>query len=67
MKEVKEIPELQSYEEMAAFWDTHSLADYGDDTEPAEFEISPYAKGRYLVAIEQNLLVRARKIAHTRV
>ena len=31
------IPDFQSHEEEAAFWDTHSLADYWDELEPAEF------------------------------
>ena len=28
MHDNKEIPKFDSYEEMAAFWETHSLADY---------------------------------------
>ena len=40
MDENKSIPDFNSYEEMANFWDTHSLADYWDQTEPAEFEFS---------------------------
>jgi len=30
MSEDRHIPELKSYEEMAEFWDTHSLGDYWD-------------------------------------
>jgi hypothetical protein len=48
MSEFKQIPEFKSYEEMAGFWDTHSLVDYWDQTEPAEFEISEQARRRYL-------------------
>ncbi len=29
----KEIPEMGSYEEIAEFWETHSLDDYWDLTE----------------------------------
>jgi predicted DNA binding CopG/RHH family protein len=32
----KRIPDFKSDEEAAEFWDTHSLADYWDDTQPAE-------------------------------
>lgn len=42
------IPDMHSYEEIGEFWDTHSLADYWNQTEPAEFEISPTAQRRYL-------------------
>lgn len=35
----KTIPEMSSYEEIAEFWDTHSLADYWEQAEPADFEI----------------------------
>ena len=32
----KKIPHFESDEEAAELWDTHSLADYIDDTEPAD-------------------------------
>ena len=38
------IPDFQSYEEIAELWDEHSLADYWDQTEPAELEMSPKAR-----------------------
>ncbi|MDA0245340.1 MAG: CopG family antitoxin [Chloroflexi bacterium] len=60
------IPEMNSYEEIGEFWDAHSLADYWDQTEPAEFEISPNARRRYLVAVDPDLLKRVQKIAQTR-
>jgi hypothetical protein len=47
MSENRKIPEFESYEEMAEFWDTHDLTDYLEQTEPAEFEISPQARRRY--------------------
>lgn len=34
------IPNLQSREEVAEFWDTHSFTDYLEDLEPAEAEIA---------------------------
>jgi hypothetical protein len=66
MSEDKQIPEMASYEEMAEFWDAHSLADYWEQTEPAEFEISPDARRRYLVAVDPDLLRRVQRMAHTR-
>jgi predicted DNA binding CopG/RHH family protein len=66
MDESKEIPEMESYQEIAEFWDEHSLADYWDQTEPAEFEISPEARRRYLVAIDPDLLARVQRVAHYR-
>ena len=47
MGENKKIPGFNSYEEMGEFWDTHDLADYWEQTEPAEFEILPDAHRRY--------------------
>ncbi|MFZ5822556.1 MAG: CopG family antitoxin [Chloroflexota bacterium] len=62
----KSIPEMNSYEEIAEFWDIHSLADYWDQTEPAMFEISPELHRRYLVAVEPDLLNRLRQAAFAR-
>ena len=47
MHEDKQIPAFNSYEEMVEFWDTHSLADYWDQTEPATFDVAPDARRRY--------------------
>jgi hypothetical protein len=65
-KEDNSIPPMNSYEEIAEFWDTHSLADYWDQTEPAEFEISPDLRSRFLVAVEPGLLTRIRQTAYKR-
>jgi hypothetical protein len=59
----KTIPELESYEAIGDFWDTHSLADYWDQTEPADFEIDPDVRRRYLVAVDPGLLKQLQKIA----
>ena len=66
MSEDKKIPEFENYEEMAAFWDTHGLADYWEQTEPAEFEISPHARRRYLVSVDRDLLSRVQQVARVR-
>lgn len=60
------MPEFKSYEEVAVFWETHSLADYWDQTEPAEFEISEQARRRYLVGIDRELLNRVQRLARIR-
>lgn len=33
------IPDFESLEEEAAFWDSHSLADFKDELEPVELEV----------------------------
>ncbi|UCH95124.1 MAG: hypothetical protein JSV88_33425 [Candidatus Aminicenantes bacterium] len=66
MTKDKRIPDFKSYEEMAEFWDTHDLVDYWEQTEPAEFEISPQARRRYLVSVDRNLLLRIQKMAQIR-
>ena len=62
----KTIPEMDSYEQIGEFWDTHSLADYWEQTEPAEFEISPQARRCYLVAVDPDLLKRVQQLAQRR-
>ena len=49
MDDAKPLPAFTSYEDMATFWDTHSLADYWDQTEPATFEVAPEVRRRYIV------------------
>jgi putative lipase involved disintegration of autophagic bodies len=43
---------------MGEFWDTHSLADYWNQTEPAEFGISEQARHRHVVCIDRDILNR---------
>ena len=62
----KKISEIKTYEEMAEFWDTHSLADYWEQTEPAEFEISRNARRRYLIPVDRDLINRAQRLARIR-
>jgi hypothetical protein len=59
----KPIPPTDSLDAIAEFWDTHSLADYWDQTELVEFEFDPKARRHYLVAIEPGLLHRLREVA----
>ncbi|MEZ4710389.1 MAG: CopG family antitoxin [Caldilineaceae bacterium] len=66
MADKSQIPELKGHEEVADFWDTHSVGDYWDATEAVEMEISPSARRRYLVAIDPDLLGRVQILARQR-
>jgi len=66
MHEDKQIPAFRSYEAMAEFWDSHSLADYWDQTEPATFDVVPDARRRYLVAVDREVLARVQRLARSR-
>jgi len=60
------LPEMTGYDQIADFWDEHSLADYWDQTEAADLEIDPNARRRYLVALDPGLLQRVQKLARAR-
>ena len=47
--------EFKSIEQAAEFWDTHSLADYWDQTRPAHFKVNLKHR-RYLIALEPKLM-----------
>ena len=54
--------EFESIQEAADFWDSHSLADYWDDTEDVEFAVHLEAS-TVLIPIEQKLAERLRAVA----
>ena len=60
------IPPTDHLDAIAEFWDTHSLADYWDQTEPAEFEFDPKARRHYLVAVDPDLMTRICAVAQRR-
>lgn len=66
MSENKTIPVHKSYEEMAEFWDSHSLSEYWEQTEPAEFEVTKPLQNQILVPVNVELLENVRQIAHSR-
>ena len=66
MDDAKPLPTFTSYEDMATFWDTHSLADYWDQTEPATFDVAPEVRRRYVVAVDREVLGRVQRLARTR-
>ncbi|MFH1906401.1 MAG: CopG family antitoxin [Chloroflexota bacterium] len=59
------ISQARTLEEMADFWDTHSLADYDDQTCEVEMTFDPSARRTY-VGIEPELLDDLRWVAHQR-
>jgi hypothetical protein len=59
------ISQASSYEEMAEFWDTHSLADFAEQTYEVEMTFDPSARHN-LVHIEPQLLAEVREIARAK-
>lgn len=62
---VSSISGSRTIEELAEFWDTHSLADYEDQTYEVEMTFDPSAR-RSLVGIEPELMNELRRIARQR-
>lgn len=58
------ISKSTTIEELAYFWDTHSLADYEDQIEEVMFDIR--ARSRHQVALEPDLFARVQQEATTR-
>jgi hypothetical protein len=65
-KEVRRtsISQASTLEEIADFWDTHSLADYWDQTHEVEFEVT--AKRRRRVTLDPEIYERLETLAHVR-
>ena len=61
-KSVGSISKASSYEEMGEFWDTHSVADYDEQTYPVDMTFDPAAR-RSQVGIDPDLLYELRQIA----
>lgn len=59
------ISKAESYKEIGEFWDTHDLADYWEQTEPAEFEVDIRSEVTYY-ALDNTLSARVRAIAKQR-
>jgi len=59
---VSSISRSRTVEEMAEFWDTHSLADYEEETCEVEMTFDPTAR-RTFVSIEPELLQDLHRIA----
>lgn len=59
------IPKFNSLQEIADFWDSHSLADYDDETQVVEITFDPTAR-RTFIGIEPELLADLKQIARER-
>ena len=64
-EQVSSISQAGSYEEMAEFWDSHSLADYDGETYEVEMNFEPSARHAW-VGIEPDLLSELRSVARQR-
>jgi predicted DNA binding CopG/RHH family protein len=62
------IPKFKSLEEESEFWDTHSILDYLEDTEPVEEPFTDARPPKKLVSIrfDQSLIDAAKRIARTK-
>lgn len=59
------LSKASTYQEMAAFWDEHDLADFWDQTRPVEFEVDIQSERRYF-ALERDLSDEINEIAKKR-
>lgn len=58
------ISQASTLEEIADFWDTHSLADYRDQTHEVEFAVT--AKRRRRVTLDSEIYEQLETLAHMR-
>lgn len=61
-EQVTSISETRTLDEIADFWDTHSLADYWDETHEVEFEVRMQRRHRITISpdIYQKVEAQAR-------
>ncbi len=59
------ISRAQSYREIGEFWDIHDLADYWQQTQPAEFEVDIRSEITYY-PLDAVLAARIRAVAQRR-
>ena len=58
------ISDARTLKEIADFWDTHSLADYEDQTGEVEFEVR--ARPRHRITLDPDVYAQIEKQDHTR-
>lgn len=63
-KQVTSLSKAQTIEEIAEFWDTHSLADYWDQTREAEIEVR--AERRRRITLDPDVYSRVEALARIR-
>ncbi|MDP3734856.1 MAG: CopG family antitoxin [bacterium] len=62
----KRIPEFSSIEKEAAFWDTHSTADYEDEFKPVRVRFAKNLSEGITIRFDPNTLEQVRSEAHER-
>jgi predicted DNA binding CopG/RHH family protein len=62
----KRIPEFASIEEEAAFWDTHSSADYEDEFKPVRVRFAKNLSEGITIRLDPDTLEKVRAEAHER-
>ena len=60
------IPEFASREEEAAFWDTHSTADYWDEFRPVRARFAKNLSEGITVRLDPETLEKVRSLAHAK-
>src|SRR3972149_6767354 len=65
---MSKIPKFKTLEEESEFWDTHSILDYWDETEPVEGHFVDARPPKKLVSIrfDPSLIAAAKRIARTK-
>ena len=66
MKTPKPIPTFKTYKEEAEFWDTHSFADYWDESRMVEFVEPSPKKAVIHVKMAENLKEKIEQVAKTK-
>ena len=62
--ELTSISKASTLEEIAEFWDTHSLADYWDETHEATFEVR--AERRRRITLDPEVYTQVQNVARKR-
>lgn len=63
-EELTSISKASTLEEIAEFWDTHSLADYWDETHEATFEVR--AERRRRITLDPEVYTQVQNVARKR-
>lgn len=50
---ISKIPDFQSLEEEAAFWDTHDFTEFLDETRPVKLRVSPHLSEGLTVRLDR--------------
>jgi hypothetical protein len=64
-KDKSSISQASSYQEIGAFWDTHDLSDFWDQTEEVEFTVVSETQATYY-PVESRLAEKLRALAKRR-